>query len=67
MGKAEKVVVAVKASKEVPKAALVWALTHVAQPGHCITLLVVGQSQSPGNMLLHVVVFGLDVHITQPN
>ncbi|KAI3766465.1 hypothetical protein L2E82_16524 [Cichorium intybus] len=37
----ETVVVAVKASKEIPKSALVWALTHVVQPGHCITLLVV--------------------------
>ncbi|XAR49951.1 Non-specific serine/threonine protein kinase [Bertholletia excelsa] len=37
----EKVVVAVKASKEIPKTALVWALTHVIQPGDCITLLVV--------------------------
>lgn len=45
---AEKVVVAVKASKEVPKTALVWALTHVVQPGDCITLLVVVPSQSSG-------------------
>lgn len=45
---AEKVVVAVKASKEIPKTALVWALTHVVQPGHCITLLVVVPSQSSG-------------------
>ncbi|KAL4583723.1 hypothetical protein LXL04_008306 [Taraxacum kok-saghyz] len=37
----ETVVVAVKASREIPKSALVWALTHVVQPGHCITLLVV--------------------------
>ncbi|KAL8094190.1 hypothetical protein AgCh_035893 [Apium graveolens] len=29
----EKVIVAVKAAKEVPKNALVWALTHVVQPG----------------------------------
>ncbi|XP_068302517.1 inactive protein kinase SELMODRAFT_444075-like isoform X2 [Pyrus communis] len=43
---AEKVVVAVKALKEVPKTALVWALTHVVQPGDCITLLVVVPSQS---------------------
>ncbi|GMI91775.1 hypothetical protein like AT3G13690 [Hibiscus trionum] len=35
------VVVAVKASKEIPKTALVWALTHVVQPGDCITLLIV--------------------------
>ncbi|KAB5563884.1 hypothetical protein DKX38_003938 [Salix brachista] len=43
---AVKVVVAVKASKEIPKTALVWALTHVVQPGDCITLLVVVPSQS---------------------
>ncbi|CAK9328244.1 unnamed protein product [Citrullus colocynthis] len=36
------VVVAIKAtSKEVSKAALVWALTHVVQPGDHIKLLVV--------------------------
>ncbi|CAK9180905.1 unnamed protein product [Ilex paraguariensis] len=45
---AEKVVVAVKASKEIPRTALVWALTHVVQPGVCITLLVVVPSQSAG-------------------
>lgn len=48
---AEKVVVAVKASKEIPKTALVWALTHVVQPGDCITLLVVVSSQSSGRKL----------------
>ncbi|XP_052183563.1 inactive protein kinase SELMODRAFT_444075-like [Diospyros lotus] len=47
----EKVVVAVKASKEIPKSALVWALTHVVQPGDCITLLVVVPSQSSGRKL----------------
>lgn len=46
---AEKVMVAVKASKEIPKTALVWALTHVVQPGDCITLLVVVPSNSSGN------------------
>ncbi|CAL5439530.1 unnamed protein product [Camellia sinensis] len=45
---AEKVVVAVKASKEIPKAALVWALTHVVQPGDCITMIVVVSSRSSG-------------------
>ncbi|GLU10028.1 hypothetical protein SLE2022_268570 [Rubroshorea leprosula] len=35
------VVVAVKASKEIPRTALVWDLTHVVQPGDCIKLLVV--------------------------
>lgn len=48
---AEKVVVAVKASKEIPKTALVWALTHVVQPGDCITLLVVVPSPSSGRKL----------------
>ncbi|KAL8232428.1 hypothetical protein R6Q57_002206 [Mikania cordata] len=51
MGKVEKVIVAVRASRQIPKTALVWALTHVAQPGHCITLLVVCHSQSPGRKL----------------
>ncbi|KAI5602794.1 hypothetical protein BDE02_01G178700 [Populus trichocarpa] len=48
---AVKVVVAVKASKEIPKTALVWALTHVVQPGDCITLLVVVPSHAPGRRL----------------
>jgi len=46
---AGKVIVAVKASKEIPKSALVWSLTHVVQPGDCITLLVVVPSQSSGH------------------
>lgn len=54
---AEKVVVAVKASKEIPKTALVWALTHVVQPGDCITLLVVVPSQSSGIFTLPLVDF----------
>ncbi|MQL72363.1 hypothetical protein Taro_004704 [Colocasia esculenta] len=48
---AEKVVVAVKASREIPRTALVWALTHVVQPGDCITLLVVVPAQSSGRRL----------------
>ncbi|GAB2269277.1 hypothetical protein Dimus_004202 [Dionaea muscipula] len=44
----EKVLVAVKASKEIPKTALVWALTHVVQPGDCINLLVIVPTQSSG-------------------
>ncbi|OIW04935.1 hypothetical protein TanjilG_15680 [Lupinus angustifolius] len=48
---AEKVIVAVKASREIPKTALVWSLTHVVQPGDCITLLVVVPSQSSGRRL----------------
>ncbi|CAL5360396.1 inactive protein kinase SELMODRAFT_444075-like [Camellia sinensis] len=35
------VIVAVKASREVTRTALVWALTHVVQPGDCVKLLVV--------------------------
>lgn len=49
---AEKVVVAVKASmKEIPRTALIWALTHVVQPGDCITLLVVVPAISTGRKL----------------
>ncbi|KAK4354503.1 hypothetical protein RND71_026697 [Anisodus tanguticus] len=40
--------VAVKASKEIPKNAIVWALRHVVQPGDCITLVVVVPSQNSG-------------------
>lgn len=50
---AEKVIVAVKASREIPKTALIWALTHVAQPGDCITLIVVVPSQNSGTFLAH--------------
>ncbi|RWR82729.1 inactive protein kinase-like protein [Cinnamomum micranthum f. kanehirae] len=48
---AEKIVVAVKASKDIPRTALLWALTHVVQPGGCITLLVVVPAQSSGRKL----------------
>ncbi|XP_021754502.1 inactive protein kinase SELMODRAFT_444075-like [Chenopodium quinoa] len=47
----EKVLVAVKASKEIPKAALVWALSHVVQPGDCVTLIVVVPPPSSGRRL----------------
>ncbi|XP_074294932.1 inactive protein kinase SELMODRAFT_444075 [Silene latifolia] len=47
----EKVMVVVKASKEVPKTALVWALSHIVQPGDCITLLVVVPPPSSGRKL----------------
>lgn len=49
VGAGKVVVVAVKASKEISKAALVWALTHVVQPGDCIKLLVVIPSQTSSN------------------
>lgn len=51
----EKVVVAVKASKDISRTALVWALRHVVQPGDCIILLVVIPPQSSG--LIFVCVF----------
>ncbi|XP_020585088.1 inactive protein kinase SELMODRAFT_444075-like [Phalaenopsis equestris] len=42
------VVVAVKASQDVHRTALVWALTHVVQPCDQITLLVLVSSRSSG-------------------
>lgn len=44
----EKVLVAVKASREISKTALVWALTHIVHPGDCITLIVVVTSHNAG-------------------
>ena len=43
------VVVAVKALKEIPNTALVWALTHVVQPGDYIKLLAVVPSHTSSN------------------
>lgn len=40
------VVIAVKASREIPRAVLLWALTHVVQPGDCIKLLAVFPAHS---------------------
>ena len=45
------VVVAVKAAREIPRTALVWALTHIVQPGDCIKLLVVIPAHSSSNLL----------------
>lgn len=46
---AEKVVVAVRAAtREISKTAIIWALTHVVQPGGSILLLVVIPAQSSG-------------------
>lgn len=45
------VLVAVKACKEIPRSALVWALTHVVQPGDCAKLLVVIPAHSSSNLL----------------
>ncbi|KAI3759749.1 hypothetical protein L6452_07785 [Arctium lappa] len=47
----ETIVVAVKASKEIPKSPLVWALSHVVQPGHCVTLIIVIPSRISGRKL----------------
>ncbi|CAE5960210.1 unnamed protein product [Arabidopsis arenosa] len=47
----EKVLVAVKASREISKTALVWALTHIVHPGDCITLIVVVTSHNAGRKL----------------
>jgi hypothetical protein len=50
---AEKVVVAVRAAiREISKTAIVWALTHVVQPGGSIILLVVIPAQSSGTLFL---------------
>jgi hypothetical protein len=50
---AEKVVVAVRAAiREISKTAIVWALTHVVQPGGSIILLVVIPAQSSGTPFL---------------
>ncbi|VFR01480.1 unnamed protein product [Cuscuta campestris] len=43
----EKVIVAVKAEKPVSKAAMAWALSHVACPGDCITLVAVFPDRKP--------------------
>ena len=50
----ETVIVAVKASRDISKDALVWTLTHVAQPGHCITLIVVMPSLISGKIYFSV-------------
>lgn len=38
---AENVMAAANLSKDIPKNAHVWVVTHVVQPGDCITLLMV--------------------------
>jgi hypothetical protein len=54
---AERIVVAIDASKEITKNALEWALTNVAvQEGHCITLLALFPSGTSGKFL------GLEQH-----
>nr|GEU30022.1 NB-ARC domains-containing protein [Tanacetum cinerariifolium] len=50
----ETVNVAVKASRDISKDVLVWTLTHVAQPGHYITLIVVMPSLISVQLILAV-------------
>ncbi|GFQ02927.1 proline-rich receptor-like protein kinase perk9 [Phtheirospermum japonicum] len=45
--KVERVIVAVKAEKVISKSGLAWALTHVARPGDCITLLAISSEKPP--------------------
>lgn len=53
------VVVAVKALKEIPNTALVWALTHVVQPGDYIKLLAVVPSHTSSNHTFILVLISL--------
>lgn len=48
----ENVFVVVKAEREVSKAAMVWALTHVVRPGDSITLLALLAGGNRGNSLI---------------
>ncbi|KMT19319.1 hypothetical protein BVRB_1g013230 [Beta vulgaris subsp. vulgaris] len=45
------VVVAIKAERDVSKEPLAWALTHVARPGDCISLLAVFPDKTSGRRL----------------
>ncbi|OMO67336.1 hypothetical protein CCACVL1_20610 [Corchorus capsularis] len=54
------VVVAIKAAREIPKTALVWALTHVVQPGDCIKLLVVVPAHSSSKKIFGISRFTSD-------
>lgn len=45
------VLIAVKATREISKNALIWALTHVVQPGDCAKLLVVIPAHTPSHKL----------------
>ncbi|KAL7134915.1 hypothetical protein ABFS83_11G057500 [Erythranthe nasuta] len=46
-----RVIVAVKASKEIPRTALKWALTNVVRKGDCVRLVVIIPSQSSSKTL----------------
>ena len=44
------VLVAVKASREISRNSLVWALTHIVHPGDCVKLLVVVPVQTSSKL-----------------
>ncbi|KAL8498173.1 hypothetical protein ACS0TY_021492 [Phlomoides rotata] len=49
--KSNVIVVAVKASNEISRSALIWALTNVVQQGDCVRLLVIIPSHTPSKRL----------------
>ncbi|KAK2993411.1 hypothetical protein RJ640_021630 [Escallonia rubra] len=59
------VLVAVRASKEISRTALVWALTHVVQPGDCAKLLVVIPEHTSGKRLWGIPRFSSDCTTSQ--
>ncbi|XP_047332145.1 inactive protein kinase SELMODRAFT_444075-like [Impatiens glandulifera] len=58
--KGKVVIVAVKASKEISKTALLWALTCIVESGDCIKLIAVLPSQSSGKRLWVFPKLGMD-------
>ncbi|XP_017238693.1 inactive protein kinase SELMODRAFT_444075 isoform X2 [Daucus carota subsp. sativus] len=54
------VLVAVKASREISRNSLVWALTHIVHPGDCVKLLVVVPVQTSSRKLWSFGRFGTD-------
>lgn len=52
-----KVLVAVKAERTISKTALAWALTYVAHPGDCITLLAVFSTEKTGKLPVSICFF----------
>ncbi|CAN6459942.1 unnamed protein product [Victoria cruziana] len=50
-GSSEKIIVAVKAGREISRNGLAWALTHVVRPGGVITLLAVFSDEGRGRKL----------------
>lgn len=59
------VLIAVKASREISRNALIWALTHVVQPGDCAKLLVVIPAHSSSNKLWNFSKFNSDCTTSQ--